>query len=69
MKYKVRPVIHLAAQTIVGIANRNPISTLETNIGGHQPAADSGKLDECSVHVGYVLEEGEVICKGFTNER
>jgi CDP-glucose 4,6-dehydratase len=27
-------VIHLAAQTIVTIANRNPVSTLETNIAG-----------------------------------
>ena len=27
-------VFHLAAQTIVGIANRNPVSTLETNIQG-----------------------------------
>jgi CDP-glucose 4,6-dehydratase len=27
-------VFHLAAQTIVGIANRNPISTFETNIQG-----------------------------------
>lgn len=27
-------VFHLAAQTIVGIANRNPISTFETNIRG-----------------------------------
>ena len=27
-------VIHLAAQTIVAIANRNPISTFETNIAG-----------------------------------
>ena len=27
-------VIHLAAQTIVGIANRNPISTFESNIQG-----------------------------------
>jgi CDP-glucose 4,6-dehydratase len=26
--------MHLAAQTIVGIANRNPISTFEANIGG-----------------------------------
>src|ERR1700676_2233997 len=25
-------VIHLAAQTIVGIANRNPISTFESNV-------------------------------------
>lgn len=33
-EYEVTTVIHLAAQTIVTIANRNPISTFETNIGG-----------------------------------
>ena len=33
-EYEVDSVIHLAAQTIVGIANRNPVSTFETNIGG-----------------------------------
>lgn len=33
-EYEIQTVIHLAAQTIVGIANRNPISTFETNIGG-----------------------------------
>jgi CDP-glucose 4,6-dehydratase len=33
-EYEVETVIHLAAQTIVGIANRNPISTFETNIRG-----------------------------------
>jgi CDP-glucose 4,6-dehydratase len=33
-EYEVTTVIHLAAQTIVGIANRNPISTFETNIKG-----------------------------------
>lgn len=31
-EYEIDTVIHLAAQTIVGIANRNPISTFETNI-------------------------------------
>jgi CDP-glucose 4,6-dehydratase len=30
----VHTVFHLAAQTIVSIANRNPLSTWETNIGG-----------------------------------
>ena len=34
-EYEIDTVIHLAAQTIVGIANRNPISTFETNIRGH----------------------------------
>jgi len=33
-EYEVDTVIHLAAQTIVSIANRNPISTFESNIGG-----------------------------------
>ncbi|MCL4487621.1 MAG: GDP-mannose 4,6-dehydratase [Chloroflexi bacterium] len=33
-EYEIDTVIHLAAQTIVGIANRNPISTFETNVGG-----------------------------------
>ncbi len=33
-EYEIDTVIHLAAQTIVGIANKNPISTFETNIGG-----------------------------------
>lgn len=33
-EYEVDTVFHLAAQTIVTIANRNPISTFETNIGG-----------------------------------
>ena len=33
-EYSIDTVMHLAAQTIVGIANRNPVSTLETNIGG-----------------------------------
>ena len=33
-EYEVETVIHLAAQTIVGIANRNPTSTFEANIGG-----------------------------------
>lgn len=33
-EYEIDTVLHLAAQTIVGIANRNPVSTWETNIGG-----------------------------------
>jgi len=33
-EYETEIVIHLAAQTIVGIANRNPISTFESNIQG-----------------------------------
>src|SRR3954468_9337857 len=33
-EYEVQTVLHLAAQTIVGIANRSPLSTFETNIKG-----------------------------------
>ncbi len=33
-EYEIPTVIHLAAQTIVGIANRNPVSTFEANIKG-----------------------------------
>ena len=33
-EYEVDTVFHLAAQTIVSIANRNPVSTLESNIQG-----------------------------------
>jgi CDP-glucose 4,6-dehydratase len=33
-EYEIRTVFHLAAQTTVGVANRNPVSTLDTNIRG-----------------------------------
>jgi CDP-glucose 4,6-dehydratase len=33
-EYEVETVFHLAAQTIVGTANRSPLSTFETNIRG-----------------------------------
>ena len=33
-EYEIDTVFHLAAQTIVTIANRNPLSTFETNIKG-----------------------------------
>lgn len=33
-EYQIDTVFHLAAQAIVGIANRNPISTFESNISG-----------------------------------
>jgi CDP-glucose 4,6-dehydratase len=33
-EYEIDAVLHLAAQTVVTIANRNPVSTFESNIGG-----------------------------------
>ena len=41
-EFEIDTVIHLAAQTIVGIANRNPVSTFETNI-----QATWGLLEAC----------------------
>jgi len=33
-EYEIQTVFHLAAQTIVGVANRNPISTFDSNVRG-----------------------------------
>ena len=33
-EYEIDTVFHVAAQTIVPIANRNPVSTLQTNVAG-----------------------------------
>src|SRR5947209_13759615 len=33
-EYEIQTVLHLGAQTIVGIANRSPLSTFEANIKG-----------------------------------
>ncbi|HWB09425.1 MAG TPA: GDP-mannose 4,6-dehydratase [Pirellulales bacterium] len=33
-EYEIETIFHLAAQTIVGVANRSPMSTFETNIKG-----------------------------------
>ena len=40
-EYEIDTVLHLAAQTIVGVANRNPISTFETNIQGTWAALEA----------------------------
>lgn len=44
-EYEVDTVIHLAAQTIVGIANRHPVSTLETNIAGTWSLLEACRLN------------------------
>jgi CDP-glucose 4,6-dehydratase len=43
-EYEINTVIHLAAQTIVGIANRNPISTFESNIAGTWAVLEACRL-------------------------
>ena len=40
-EYEIDTVMHLAAQTIVGVANRNPVSTFEANIQGTWAALEA----------------------------
>lgn len=46
-EYEVEVVFHLAAQTIVGIANRNPISTFESNIRGTWRLLEACRRSPC----------------------
>ncbi len=46
-EYEIDTVIHLAAQTIVGIANRNPVSTLETNVAGTWALLEACRRSPC----------------------
>jgi CDP-glucose 4,6-dehydratase len=48
-QHEADTVIHLAAQTIVGAANRFPLQTYETNIGGTYRL-----LEACRLHAGLV---------------
>ena len=40
-EYEIASVFHLAAQTTVGVANRNPVSTLDVNIRGTWAALEA----------------------------
>jgi len=51
-EYEIDTVIHLAAQTIVTIANRNPMSTFETNIAGTWALLEACRR---SVHVKRII--------------
>ncbi len=45
-EYEVRSVLHLAAQTIVPIANKNPLSTFESNIAGTWNLLEACRLNK-----------------------
>jgi CDP-glucose 4,6-dehydratase len=45
-EYSVEVVFHLAAQPIVGVANRSPMSTFETNIRGTWNILEAGRLSK-----------------------
>ena len=46
-EYEVNTVMHLAAQTIVGTANRNPVGTFEANIGGTWNVLEACRRTSC----------------------
>jgi CDP-glucose 4,6-dehydratase len=46
-EHEIATVIHLAAQTIVTIANRNPVSTLDTNIRGTWALLEACRRSPC----------------------
>lgn len=43
-EYEVDTVLHLAAQPIVGVANRNPLSTFESNVRGTWTVLEACRL-------------------------
>jgi CDP-glucose 4,6-dehydratase len=50
-EYEIQTVFHLAAQTIVGIANKSPLSTFETNIKGTWCLLEAGRRSGRTIHV------------------
>lgn len=46
-EYEIDTVVHLAAQTIVGTAARNPASTFETNVGGTWKLLEACRRSPC----------------------
>ena len=46
-EYEATVVLHLAAQTIVGIANRNPVSTFQSNIQGTWNLLEACRRSPC----------------------
>lgn len=50
-EYEIDTVFHLAAQTIVGVANRNPLSTYETNIAGTWALLEASRRSPSVKHI------------------
>jgi CDP-glucose 4,6-dehydratase len=50
-EYEIQTVLHLAAQTIVGIANRSPLSTFETNVQGTWCVLEAARRCGCDPQV------------------
>jgi CDP-glucose 4,6-dehydratase len=50
-EYEIQTVFHLAAQTIVGVANKSPLSTFEANIKGTWCVLEAARCCGKSPHV------------------
>jgi CDP-glucose 4,6-dehydratase len=50
-EYEIQTVFHLAAQTIVGIANKSPLSTFESNIKGAWCVLEAARRSGRNPHV------------------
>src|SRR5262249_8399561 len=50
-EYEVQTVFHWAAQTIVGVANRSPLSTFESNIKGTWCLLEAARRSGMNPHV------------------
>jgi CDP-glucose 4,6-dehydratase len=50
-EYEIQTVFHLAAQTIVGIANKSPLSTFESNIKGTWCVLEAARRSGRNPHV------------------
>ncbi|HEV3119094.1 MAG TPA: GDP-mannose 4,6-dehydratase [Gemmataceae bacterium] len=59
-EYEIQTVIHLAAQTIVGIANRSPLSTFETNIKGTWCLLEAAR--RCGMNPHVVVASSDKAC-------
>jgi CDP-glucose 4,6-dehydratase len=56
-EYEIQTVLHLAAQTIVGIANRSPLSTFEANIKGTWCLLEAARC--CGFHPHVVIASSD----------
>ncbi len=50
-EYEIKTVFHLAAQTIVGIAKKDPVGTLEANVRGSWNLLEAVRLCEQNIQV------------------
>jgi CDP-glucose 4,6-dehydratase len=46
-EYEVDTIFHLAAQAMVGVANRSPVSTFESNVAGTWHVLEAARLSPC----------------------